>query len=103
MRNYKDCLKKCLICTNFYKIENYYYEIAGCNKEKKKICAHITLKYANYNETHIVNFSYCVLRYQANIKARKQKKTKEKKEEKMQAKNINNEVKEKKNLACSQI
>lgn len=98
MRKCKDRLEKCFICAGPYKVENHYYEVAGCNKRKKKIYAHIILKYANYSRTYIKNFSFCALKYQADIKARKKKKTKEKEKEKekekMQVENISNEVEE---------
>lgn len=86
-----------------HKVQNHQSEIAGCNKRKRKIYAHIIPKYANYGRIHIANFSHCALRHQVDIKAKKEKKMKEKKKEKIQAKNIGNAAEEEKRKLSSQL
>ena len=86
--------EKCLICAGPHKVENHQCGVAGCNKGKGKICAHITPKCANCGGTHVANSPRCASRHQADIKARKEKKMKEKEKEKMQAENISNAAEE---------
>lgn len=58
----------------------------GCKKRKTKICVYVTPKYTNYNKIYIANFPHYRSKYQANIKARK-----EKKQRKREKKNANKE------------
>lgn len=46
-----------IICSWLHKLKEYCYNIANCIKKKKKICAHMIIKYANCGENHIANFS----------------------------------------------
>lgn len=95
--------EKCLICVGHHKVENHQCGIEGCNKGKRKICAHISLKCANSGRAHVANSPRYTLRHQTDIKARKEKKTKEKWKEKMQTENISNELEEERRKLSPQL
>ena len=91
--NCRDQSSKYVICAGPHKVEKHCYRVAGCNKRKRKICVHVTIKCANYGETHTTNSPRCISRHKADIKARKEKKMKEKSgEEKVQAYSANDKV-----------
>lgn len=70
---------QCIICTGPYKVKKHRCGIAGCNKEKGKICAHVTAKCANCGENYTANSPQCTSRHKTDIEARKRKKLRDKK------------------------
>ena len=74
MGNCGDQVPQCIVYNGLHKMEEQYSGIAGCNREKEKICAHVTAKCANCGGNHTANSSRCVSRHKANLEARKRKK-----------------------------
>ena len=104
MRSCGDRSSKCIICAGLHKLKDHCCGVAGCNKEKGKICVHVTAICANYGRAYVANFPCCGSRHKAEIDAKKGKKTKKngKKKEKMQACNIGNKVEEEEKEASPQ-
>ena len=46
---------QCIICSSPHKVEEHYCSVAGCNKGKRKICAHVTVQCANCGGGHFAN------------------------------------------------
>ena len=65
---------KCIICTGAHKVEEHQCGMTRCTKGRGKICPHITVKCANCGGSHMANFSRCVSRQKAGIKASKERK-----------------------------
>lgn len=82
MRGCGDQPQRCVICAGPHKVEDHQCGVARCKKGKRRICVHITPKCANCSGTHAANSPRCTSRHQADMIARKEKKTKEKEEEK---------------------
>ena len=52
------CKKKSfqyIICYVTYMVKQHCCNIADCNKDKRKTCAHMTTKYANYEISNLAN------------------------------------------------
>lgn len=77
----RDRVLQYIICNRPYKIKKNYYNIVNYIKRKKKICTHITAKFANYRRNHTTNSLQYRSKYK-NLKARKYKKEWVKKEKK---------------------
>ena len=95
--------QKCIICAGPHKIEDHQCGVAGCQKGKRKICVHVTSKYANCIGAHAANSSQCISRHMAEISARKEKKAKEIQKKKVLAGNTSNKVGEKEREASPQL
>ena len=65
---------QCIICSGSHKVEEHRCGVAGCNKGKGKICAHVTAKCANRRGNHTANFPQCTSRHKADMQARQEKK-----------------------------
>ena len=83
--------QKCVICAGPHKIEAHQCGVAGCKKGMGKIWVHVTSKCANCSGTHEANSPRCISRHQAEVKARKEKKTKGKEKDETQEKSIKND------------
>lgn len=55
-------------------MKEYYCGVADCIKGKRKICVHMTVKCANYGESHTTNFPWCISKLKADLETRKRKK-----------------------------
>ena len=65
--------QKCIICAGLQKIKDHQCGVAECQKGKKKICVHVTPKYANCMGTHATNSPRYISRHKAEINAREKK------------------------------
>lgn len=74
MRDYGDWPAKCVICAGPHKIGEHQYGVVGCRKGNGKICAHVTVIYANCEGNHTANSPRCESRHKANVEAQKRKK-----------------------------
>ena len=73
MRNCKNWPAKCIICSKLHKVEEHQCGLINDTKSSEKICAHVTIKCANYGDDYMANSSYYTSSNKAGIKANKEK------------------------------
>lgn len=75
MGSYRNWPPLCIIFSDFYKVEEHYCGVAGCNKGKRKICAYVIVQDANCERRHSANSNQCTQRHKAEINTGKNKTT----------------------------
>lgn len=65
LRKCRDRAIQCVICISAYKAKNHRCKVVRCTIKIGKICAHVTLKYANCEENHQAIAFKCLARLKA--------------------------------------
>ncbi len=73
---------KYIICTGPHKVEEHRCAVVECKKSNRRICVHVTVKYANCEGDHTANSLHCTSRHKVDMEAQKKKKKQKKSNEK---------------------